>query len=487
MPSNSTRTESERQDKQNDQTDVIQLHAAGASSNVADAPVVRRVFISHKGKDKVAAAKIREDLNVYGGLDIFLSERIGAGIPWAGEIWDSLNKADWLILLYTDPSEEWDWCLFEAGFFAGRAQQGEHRLVCLHTTDVPPPMPLQHWQSVPVTDAEMLENFLRALFTGVRPELVQSATKIQQLADEIAGAFLKTAVRKLESKWVTGHVILSLNSTQVEELNTSGRVPGDATAGDEEKESLGIFGRGKGKFTWKELEGGLQEKLREWWSSLLGKALRKASLNLSPIPPIPDLYSPHLNKEYHVTLHRFDRFSDGSLKFCLIFHDKMTESEVGRTSDLRIIGDMLQLGRSFRWKILEKHHREISVLKQRDHNEVNVRRCLNALKSLMEWIVGESMRLGILIKEDVVNAFENEDDRNEIEIILTDMWPSLFSSLMHNIETRNLEEVLNALNGMRCMNKKFMVLSARRYEQLLKRLPEPSFTMPNGDRGSINV
>jgi len=310
---------------------------------------------------------------------------------------------------------------------------------------------------------------------------VQSESKIRQLADEIAGAFLRTAVRKLESKWITEYVILSLSSPQVEKLNISGQVPEDATAGEEERESVEIFGRGRGKCTWKELEGGLQEKLRNWWSSLLGDTLRKASLNLRPIPPIPDLYSPHLNKDYHVTLHRFDRFSDGSLKFCLIFHEKMTESEVGRTSDLRIIGDMLKLGRSFRWKILEKYYRDISILKQRDYNEENVDSCLNALKSLMEWIAGESMRSGIMIRQDVVDAFEDSSDRNEIEIILTDTWPTLFSSLMHGIKTRDLDAVLNALNGMRSMNKKFMVMSARRYEQLLKRLPEPGFTMPGGD------
>jgi len=87
----------------------------------------------------------------------------------------------------------------------------------------------------------------------------------------------------------------------------------------------------------------------------------------------------------------------------------------------------------------------------------------------------------------VLNAFEDEGDRNEIGSILTDRWPSLFSSLMHGIGTRNLDEVLNALDGMRCMNKKFMVLSARRYEQLLEKLPEPSFTMPGGNSVSSDA
>jgi hypothetical protein len=182
-----------------------------------------------------------------------------------------------------------------------------------------------------------------------------------------------------------------------------------------------------------------------------------------------------------------DHFSDGSKNFRLLFHVKFPETEMGRTPELRLIGDMLTLGREFRWKILDKFHRDIRIMKAANSDSSKIKHCLGELSSWLEWLVGESMRLGILIKEDVVNAFDDEGDRNEIESILTDMWPSLFSCLIHGIETKNLDEVLNALDGMRCMNKKFMVLSARRYEQLLERLPEPSFTMPGGDSVSSDA
>ena len=97
---------------------------------------------------------------------------------WAAQIWDNLKKADWLLLLYTDPSEEWDWCLFEAGFFAGCTTEKEGRLVCLHTTDVPPPMPLQGWQSVSITEEDKMENFLKDLYTGINQELINSPDKL---------------------------------------------------------------------------------------------------------------------------------------------------------------------------------------------------------------------------------------------------------------------------------------------------------------------
>ncbi len=127
----------------------------------------RRIFISHKVKDRGAAEKIRSALKLYGAdnLEIFVSERIKPGVRWNEEIVDNLQKADWLLLLYTDPSEERDWCLFEAGFFAGCVKGVEDRPVALHTMDVAPPIPLQRWQPVPVTDGTMLENFLEVLFS----------------------------------------------------------------------------------------------------------------------------------------------------------------------------------------------------------------------------------------------------------------------------------------------------------------------------------
>jgi hypothetical protein len=147
---------------------------------------------------------------------------------------------------------------------------------------------------------------------------------------------------------------------------------------------------------------------------------------------------------------------------------------------------MLRLGRTFRWKIVEKFYRDVSIMKAVNSDSTKIQQCLDELNSWLEWVFGESTRLGILIKEDVVDAFEDDGDRNEIGNILTNTWPTLFSSLIHGIKTRNLDVVLNALNGMRFMNKTFMVMSARRYAQLLEKLPEPSFTMPEGEVDSVS-
>ncbi|MEJ2102171.1 MAG: toll/interleukin-1 receptor domain-containing protein, partial [Desulfobacterales bacterium] len=188
-----------------------------------------KIFISHKGKDREAAEKITDALELYGAtnLEITVSERISAGVPWASEIYDKLKRADWLLLLYTDPSEEWDWCLFEAGFFAATIKDLPKRLICLHTLDDQPPLPLQEWQAVPVTDGKKMEQFLKLLFDNINPALANSKERLRELADQIAKAFQLKVRRKIRTKWYTSYMTLSMNADQVEELIKTGWVPDD--------------------------------------------------------------------------------------------------------------------------------------------------------------------------------------------------------------------------------------------------------------------
>jgi hypothetical protein len=449
-------------------------HSDGNQGTAQVSHIKRRLFISHKSKDKKAAEEIRGKLKDYGGdsLHVFISERIDAGQEWSAEIRENLENADYLLLLYTDPSEEWDWCLFEAGFFAGGGKGGKTGLVCLHSTRDNPPKPLQQWQSVRVDEIDKMSNFLKKLFTGIHSELVGSPEKLQTLATQITDALLQTGKRKLPSQWITEFVTVSLDPAQVQELNETGRVPGEALCGLEDRESVTIFGIGRGQCTIGRLEEGLEEHYREWWLKGLGESLRAASLNRTPIPRIPILYSLSTEKDYHVILHRVDRFSDESVIFCLLFVERIPENRDEQTPELRLTGDMLKLARSFRWKILTRFRREISVLKRYPEREEQIKSCLDSLKCSMDWVAGEATRLDLLTPDDVIEAFEDQEDKEKIEEIITKIWPTVFSKLNHGIETQDLDEVLDGLNGMLRLNKDYMVRSAGRYQQLLEKLPE---------------
>jgi len=433
----------------------------------------RTIFISHKVRDRVAAEKIRRALKLSGGdnLEIFLSERIKAGAEWNKAIWDSLEMADWLLLLYTDPSEEWNWCLFEAGFFAHRAKGAKGKLICLHTMDVPPPAPLQGWQSVPVTDGMMLENFLKDLYSGINQELIDSPESLRSLADSIAGAFSLKPRRKIESHWHTQYMTLSMNATRIQELHQTGRVPAAALCGLKEDESIDIFGHGPEECTMETLEQGLDIHYKEMWLKALGETLRAASLKRRPIPRIPVLYSPNSQKDYHVILHCVDRFSDGSSEFYLLFVEKIPENEEEQGRQLQSLGNMLKLGRAFRWKILTKFCRELTVLKQRRSPQKDIKECLERLNWSLNWVIGESQRLDILTAEDVIDTFEDAGVKKELSDSLEKVWPGLFLAMREGIENADIGKVLDTLSGMLRANKQYMIHAAGRYQELLKAMP----------------
>jgi len=434
-----------------------------------DEPRLRQksVFISHKSKDQEGAKLIEELLSGSGGnlLDVFISERIQAGQVWSKKIFEQLGKADYLILLYTDPSEEWDWCLFEAGFYAGRANEDKTQLVCLHSTQHPPPRPLQQWQSIGLQNLDELMQFLAQLFNGVSDQIVSNEAKRRQLATEIIDVLQKTTVRRLSKTWNTKYITLTFGPEEIQRLNCGGEIPDTATCGKYEDEDLSIFGLQNDQCTLELLKDGITEKHQALWLTGLSKALRTASLKRQPIPLIPILYSKAHKAEYHVLLSRYDRFSDGSMTFYLLFIKKSDEDEAIDRS-VQLIGDMLKLGRVFRWEILTPAKRDIKDLIFKPDEEKGAATFEELLQKI-DWIRGESNRMGLRNPDDIVEAFSSKQDREKVAELVTNRWPAVLQDLAASIESRNLEDILLFLEAMLELNKDYMVLAAKRYHQLL--------------------
>ena len=138
------------------------------------------VFISHNHEDEEAAKTIKNKLSLYGAdrLRFYLSAEITTGegrLKWINE---HLASSNVLLLLFTDPSATWDWCLYEAGLFARLDRsEGEQnrRVLCLHNPKTDPPPQLRHLQTVKV-DKPRMKSFLKQLFgtaqlTGIEPPI----------------------------------------------------------------------------------------------------------------------------------------------------------------------------------------------------------------------------------------------------------------------------------------------------------------------------
>jgi hypothetical protein len=73
--------------------------------------------------------------------------------------------------VFTDPNEDWGWCLYETGFFDALSQipdsKSTRRIYCLHNASTTPPSPIADLQTVPATNKDVAQ-WLSELFTYTR-------------------------------------------------------------------------------------------------------------------------------------------------------------------------------------------------------------------------------------------------------------------------------------------------------------------------------
>jgi hypothetical protein len=127
------------------------------------------VFISHKQDDHSLAVEVKKALESLGRpklIDCFVSGiDITAGMDWRREIRTRLAKSHLLVLLFTAPSRNWDWCLYETGLYCRfeKAEKNEvSSVVCLFSPNQASPSPLADLQGVPA-ETDKIRDFLTQL------------------------------------------------------------------------------------------------------------------------------------------------------------------------------------------------------------------------------------------------------------------------------------------------------------------------------------
>jgi hypothetical protein len=155
------------------------------------------VFISHKHEDHALAVEVK---NVMQGLnpeliDCFVSGvDITAGMDWRRQIRSVLAKSHLLVLLFTAPSKNWDWCLFETGLYTRFDQTEARSVICLFSPGEASPSPLADLQGVPAT-ADKVRDFLESLCC--RTWEISDDWRRGALAPEITSHRLNVAARAI--------------------------------------------------------------------------------------------------------------------------------------------------------------------------------------------------------------------------------------------------------------------------------------------------
>jgi TIR domain len=151
------------------------------------------VFFSHKVGDVGVTKSLIDLLARHTELvDFIISENIEKGKDWRQEIADALSRANFLVLVFTDPNENWGWCLYEPGFFDALSQvsKSSGKLIwCLHHASIPSPSPLAGLQAITATKHDDVEKWLKQLFRNTGQTKDQFLDAIPELAEKICSLF----------------------------------------------------------------------------------------------------------------------------------------------------------------------------------------------------------------------------------------------------------------------------------------------------------
>ena len=255
------------------------------------------VFISHKQDDHALAVVVKnamEGLGSPGLIDCFVSGiDIMAGMDWRREIRGALARSHLLVLLFTTPSKNWDWCLYETGLYTRFDMTEVGSVVCLFSAGQASPSPLANLQGVPA-ETDKVRAFLD-LFCRKTWKICDDWRR-GALAPEIAPKTVETAARTITeafrrsgsaSTYYPCHrVVLSLSESD----DIASGIPESAQVVEGPSDTAGYtmslfdLASGTGKRTWGDLLRAVQGTTADWRRELDSHFLK--ALHEELFPPI---------------------------------------------------------------------------------------------------------------------------------------------------------------------------------------------------------
>lgn len=291
-----------------------------------------KVFLSHKREDASAAEQMKKILKKYSGqLDIFIDKEISPGDKWLEVIKNELNDSQVFLLLFTDPTKNWDWCLYEAGLYTNLEEGDWKKVVCIFNPEKKPPRPLKNYQAVAAT-LEDLTDFLKKFY---RTEEITGASP--PLNKDLDESDIKEAAKAILDSIKIGDIKTYYNQNQIiceipEKCDFEGcKIPSNAII-QGTRRSLEMFEWGFGNRTWGDLEKRAVELENESWFRELENATSIA-MNRDTVPSIKNLFNVKKGERDHhfrSTLYRTDWKRDRPVKFFIIFTEETQDAEVSK-------------------------------------------------------------------------------------------------------------------------------------------------------------
>jgi hypothetical protein len=425
------------------------------------------VFFSYKKKDEATAKKVVEILRQNSAERLQITYQADfaqmiAGQRWREWIHEKVKEANWFILLLPDPSDDYDWCLFETGQFEAQLTPAD-RMICLHHPDSQVPDPIEGYHAVPATETEV-EKFLRMVYVEENPIPGMGAInhalepRLTELAKNIVDAISppkQKLRREIYEPWIELKIQNAKDLKDKDDLD-------QAEIMSSNKEALDLFDFIIQPKTLGELRSEMVEQKEDGrWLNELFHVIRRVAVGRK-FYPIQAVFQTKTGKIYRPVFCAVDRNGDeGPIHS---FHITFTEevSAIDRTAipgPIAGVGTVLRFAYRFKWEVIERFG--TNTLKDED-----VVRLDNAIRRInKDW---ESRGIGE--KENVINLFSNGQAKRVAKMFV--IWnklknPEGTGELDIAIENSDTQKIQEILNGLIPINQEFLELAIMRFTELL--------------------
>lgn len=430
-----------------------------------------RIFISHKSEDRAIAEALRDilkdcDVNDPPKLTFCISEDIPGGENWYEWIRKNLRASNLLILIYTDPTRTWDWCLFEAGLFDDVDGECHKRITCLHGTRTTPPGPLKEFQCFAAT-TERITKFVDQFFIGtellnltepVALWLKKISDKKEAVVAEICSLIDKEAHR---TDYYCKRIFMEVDDPG--QTLTSGEIPPDAKVASDDR-SLEIFKKQwHDGLTWQDLKAKAEENEDNRWIAELAHAMKQVADG--DVPDSIQAIFPSLlgDKAYRPILYRADRMAGGSIEYKILFSEDATWRLKGVPGKIGSLLTVLVMAVRFKYEVIDSFRHAYA----RSDGEKAEASVFAGTRQAILTIISAARSRGTLDRDSLLDLFQ-EDEQSKIKEILGH-WSRMRTDLLTKLEKRDGPAVDKYLEDLSSANTTFLVLCIERFRQLLEK------------------
>ncbi len=425
------------------------------------------IFISHKHEDELAASGIKDILKNFDDensekLKFFLSEEIPGGANWYQWIKSRLVESNLLLLLFTDVTKSWDWCLYEAGLFDRLDDNHHRRVICLHSSTATPPDPLQHLQAFPALPGK-LRTFVEQLFVKtdltqleepIAPWLAKAPEQVEGAAQEIASLIDRKPV---QTNYFSRYVFIHVKEP---EKIQRGEIPGDAPIISNGK-TLELFDRAPTEgLTWDKLEANARASEDDRWVDELAEAVYVASKGNLPKAAHGLFYSQRGEKVYRPSLYRVDELADGSMIFKVLFEEDIS----WRLDDVpkyhAALLTSLVMATRFKYELLEKYRGELEGLAGEEADSA-----FGSIRKTIRNIESEAAARGLMDQKSLVKVFKKHD-QEKIRGMYK-QWDVVRSAVLTALDDHDAAALEGQLEALSSMNHEYLTLASERYHHIM--------------------